>query len=57
MAASSFTSGMPLKNKEEQNVSVKYFPLLCSKMKVRLEKVDYEVISGRNLQNLLEKGK
>ena len=56
MATSSFTNGMFLKNIEEVE---RFCEILSSKPKneSRLEKVDYEVISGRNLLNLLKKGK
>ena len=53
MATSSFTNGMFLKNKEEVK---RFCEILSSKPKngSRLEKVDYEVISGRELLNLLK---
>ncbi len=56
MATSSFTNGMFLKNKEEVK---RFCEILSSKPKneSRLEKVDYEVISGRELLNLLKNNK
>ena len=56
MATSSFTNGMFLKNKEEVK---RFCEILSSKPKngSRLEKVDYEVISGRELLNVLKNNK
>lgn len=50
------TNGMFLKNKEEVK---RFCEILSSKPKneSRLEKVDYEVISGRELLNLLKNNK
>ena len=56
MATSSFINGMSLKNKEEVK---RFCEILSSKPKneSRLEKVDYEDISGRELLNLLKNNK